>query len=203
MVLGSEWVVLAAPLGHTAGLPSLTSGNESIDEAAKMKRVEGTTRLGLSAHNANMCDDLSLNSNFMGYTTEFKGELKFKKELTGAQMKHLGKYLGKDRRKLGWEGMAAHEKYGSWCHIDLEFNDDYTGLRWDGSEKTYEMCRIIEFLTDRMREKWPEFELTGELFAQGEDSDDMWRLRMEDGVAKQYPLTLDEILSLPYKGQAA
>lgn len=134
----------------------------------------------------------------MGYTTEFRGELKFKKELTQEQIAHLQKFLGKDRRDIGWTTHKDDEKYGRWYHIDLEFNDDYTGLRWNGTEKTYEMCRIIEFLTDRMREKWPEFELIGMMFAQGESKDDMWRLVMEDGVARKVPLTLDQIMGLPY-----
>lgn len=116
----------------------------------------------------------------MGYTTSFQGELKFKQELSATELAELRKYLGKDRRDIGW-GKDKLDVF--WCHIDFEFNDDFSGIRWDGSEKFYDADDVVNFLTDRMREKYPEFELVGELSAQGESYDDRWILRMVNGVA--------------------
>lgn len=42
---------------------------------------------------------------------------------------------------------------------------------------------IANFLIDKMKEKYPEFGLTGKLIAQGEDIDDRWELVIENGRA--------------------
>ena len=123
----------------------------------------------------------------MGYSTDFEGELKFKKELTGSQLAFLQKFLGKDRRYIGYQNGSDNydsDKYGrNWYNIDLKLCDDFGGICWDGSEKTYELDTVVNFLTDKMRLVYPDFELTGELNAQGDDMDDRWTLVMEDGIA--------------------
>lgn len=122
----------------------------------------------------------------MGYSTEFFGELKFKKELKASELGELKKYLQKDRRDIGFEDNAkAYEDPDTeyWYHIDLELNDDFSGLKWDESEKTYGLDHIVNFITRQMRLKFPDFELEGELQAQGEEYDDRWILRMVDGRA--------------------
>ncbi|CAB1065535.1 hypothetical protein D1BOALGB6SA_10332 [Olavius sp. associated proteobacterium Delta 1] len=121
----------------------------------------------------------------IGYSTDFQGELKFKNELTASQIAHLKKFLGEDRRDIDFADDAKVYKSDKeyWYHIDLEFNDDFSGLRWNGSEKTYSLPEIVNFLTEQMRMKWPEFELTGKMAAQGEEIDDRWELVMKKGVA--------------------
>ena len=128
----------------------------------------------------------------MGYTTNFDGKLKFKEELTASQIAMLDGFLGKDRREIGFaEDNDTYETDGEyWYHIDLEFTEDYAGLRWDGSEKTYGMDCIINFITKQMRNKFPKFELVGELNAQGEDADDRWKLIMVDGKATKKELKI-------------
>jgi hypothetical protein len=123
----------------------------------------------------------------MGYSTDFTGELKFKEELTASQLAELKKFLGKDRREIGFgdDGKVYESDDEYWYHIDLEFNDDFTGVRWDGSEKTYCLEHIVNFLTRQMRLKWPEFELVGEMEAQGEEYSDKWILKMKDGRAER------------------
>lgn len=118
----------------------------------------------------------------MGYNTDFSGELKFKDELKASEITYLNQFLRRDRRDIGY-GEGQIDEY--WYHINLEFLDDYSGLTWDGSEKTYGMKSIINFLTDRMKEKFTTFELTGELLAQGEDMDDRYTIKMVDGVATE------------------
>jgi len=122
----------------------------------------------------------------MGYTTDFEGILKFKNDLSNLDLAYLNTFLGNDRRDLGYNDDSIYEngKYGSyWYHIDLELAEDFSGIQWNGTEKCYDMEHIINFITDKMREKNPEFELTGELLAQGEDIEDRWRLVMVDGRA--------------------
>lgn len=116
----------------------------------------------------------------MGYTTKFKGDLKFTKELAATQLAHLKKMLGEDcREHPEWDAKNLY-------YIDLELNDDFSGLRWNGTEKTYSMEKLVNLVILEMRKKWPDFGLTGIFSAQGEDVEDRWTLSIgEDGMAKK------------------
>jgi len=122
----------------------------------------------------------------MGYNTNFNGELKFKNELTASEINLLKSFLGQDRRDIGFEEdkkvYETDDEY--WYHIDLELNDDFTGIRWNGAEKTYDMDKIINFLTKQMKQKYPNFELIGTLSAQGEERDDRYNIVMVNGKAE-------------------
>jgi hypothetical protein len=126
----------------------------------------------------------------MGYSTQFKGTLKFKDELKASQLAEINKFLSQDRREIGFSNDAdvytTKDEY--WYHIDLELTDDYSGLKWNGSEKTYGMEFIINFITKQMKKVMPNFELTGKLTAQGEDIDDRYEVIMEKGIAKKREL---------------
>ena len=113
----------------------------------------------------------------MGYSTTFKGDLKFTKELTASQLAHLKTFMGEDcRDHPEWD---AKDLY----YIDLELNDDFTGIRWNGAEKTYAMTDLVNVIIIEMRKKWPDFGLTGTFSAQGEDAEDRWTLSIKDGAA--------------------
>lgn len=113
----------------------------------------------------------------MGYTTTFKGELKFTKELTATQLAKLKTYLGEDCRN--------HAEWGrtDLSYIDLELLNDFSGLCWDGSEKTYDLEDKINLIIDQMRIEYPDFGLQGKLLAAGEEAEDRWWLIVENGVA--------------------
>lgn len=114
----------------------------------------------------------------MGYTTQFKGELKFTRELSGSELAKLNAMLGEDCRN--------HPEWGTknLYYIDLELLDDFSGLRWDGTEKTYGMERLVNVIISEMRKTVTDFGLTGKLVAQGEDIDDRWELLIgDDGFA--------------------
>lgn len=114
----------------------------------------------------------------MGYNTEFRGELKFTKELTGSQLAVLSSYLGEDCRNHPEWGRSIGNYY-----VNLSLLPGFDGLEWDGSEKTYEMVEIVNFIIDKMMEIMPDFGLTGKLLAQGEDIDDRWELIIKNNVA--------------------
>lgn len=116
----------------------------------------------------------------MGYSTEYKGILYFKNELMASEIAHLIKFLGEDIRDLGF---TEEDVEGYWFHIQLEITDDYDGIQWNGSEKTTDMEHIINFITKQMRKQYSKFELTGELFAQGQEFGDVFKIVMQDGVA--------------------
>lgn len=121
----------------------------------------------------------------MGYSTDFTEELKFTQELTASQLAKVKNFLGKDcRNHPEWEAPGL-------TYVDLELLDDFSGLKWDGSEKTYDMVGLVNMIIRNMRQDMPEFGFTGKLLAQGEDIDDRWELLIEDGFAikKDVPQT--------------
>lgn len=113
----------------------------------------------------------------MGYNTDFSGTLYFKNELTIRQFKELEKFMGADCRE--------HPEWGNTdiSYIDLQINNDYTGIEWDGSEKTYELVLKINLIISNMQKQFPGFELEGELLAQGEDINDRYLITIENNVA--------------------
>ncbi|MBI1923859.1 hypothetical protein HYR99_06375 [Candidatus Poribacteria bacterium] len=122
----------------------------------------------------------------MGYHTDFKGTLKFTHPLTAEQIAYLKTILGE------WchnhpEWNVPHLRYG----VDLELLDDASGLQWNGAEKTYDMDEIVALVIRLMKERYPDFGLTGKLLAQGEAIDDRWQLSIENGEVKTRDLAIE------------
>lgn len=113
----------------------------------------------------------------MGYSTKFCGTLKFVNEPTVVLLRDLQALLGANLRKL--EPGVVHES----TYIDLELTPEMDGLQWSGAEKTYSMVDTVNWLIGKMRKKYPMFDLTSMLEAQGEDADDTWQLLMQGGKA--------------------
>lgn len=114
----------------------------------------------------------------MGYNTEFKGELKVAEELTASQIVKLNSMFGEDCRD--------HPEWGAedLYYIDLELNETFSGIRWNGSEKTYDLDKLVNVVITEMRKEFPDFALSGELLAQGEAIIDRWQLYIgDDGFA--------------------
>jgi hypothetical protein len=121
----------------------------------------------------------------MGYSTEFKGSLRFTTELAASQLAAVKAMLGEDcRDHPEWN---ASDLY----YIDLELLDDFSGLKWNGAEKTYDLDKLVNVVIRVMREKWPDFGLSGTLAAQGERVEDRWALTIgEDGFAHRHEIAV-------------
>jgi hypothetical protein len=122
----------------------------------------------------------------MGYTTKFKGELKFVHEPTVAQLKKLNSMFGEDcREHPEWDAKDL-------SYIDLKLADDLSGIKWDdGTEKTYHMERLVNVVITEMRKQFPDFALAGKLLAQGEEIEDRWELAIwTDGLAYKRDLPM-------------
>lgn len=122
----------------------------------------------------------------MGYNTVFTGELKFTCEMTAPMLAELATLFGEDSEKA----LGVPRKDSG--YVDLVFTKDFSGIRWDdGTEKTYNLTRTVTGVIHHMRKKWPAFGLSGSLNAQGEDSDDRWRLEIGDtGIAVSVKLAV-------------
>ena len=113
----------------------------------------------------------------MGYSTDFKGELKFTNELKASEISKVNSFLGEDCRD--------HPEWGEakLFFVDLDLLPDFSGLKWSGAEKTYGMVEVVNMLMLNVQIDFPSFGLEGKLLAQGEDIDDRWELVIENGVA--------------------
>lgn len=120
----------------------------------------------------------------MGYTTTFKGELKFTTDLTAKQLSKVKSFLDEDCRE--------HPEWGrtDLTYIDLEISSDFSGLKWNGAEKTYDLAEKINLITEQMQKEFPEFGLEGSLLAQGEEIDDRYAIVIENGKAKQVEIKI-------------
>lgn len=120
----------------------------------------------------------------MGYSTSFSGELLFTTEPKASELAELNKFLGEDCRQ--------HPEWGntSLSYIDLKLSKDFSGLEWDGSEKTYDLVDKVNLLIENMQKKYPHFGLSGELLAQGEEIGDIWRLVIKNNTAEEVRVDL-------------
>ena len=126
----------------------------------------------------------------MGYDTSFKGELKFTTELKASQIAKVESFMGEDcRRHPEWKGSEEL----TW--INLELLHDYSGIKWDESEKSYDMVAKVNMIIRNMQDFMPEFGLEGKMIAQGEDIEDRWELVMIDNQAsaRKFPHTGQKI----------
>jgi hypothetical protein len=88
--------------------------------------------------------------------------------------------LGEDcREHPEWDTKGERLYY-----IDL--TKDFSGIEWNGAEKTYDLDKLTNVVIREMRKKYPDFGLSGALAAQGEDVEDRWALVIgKDGFAQK------------------
>jgi hypothetical protein len=120
----------------------------------------------------------------MGYSTIFKGQLSFKNEPTMPQLAALNEFFG------------LH-------YIDLELTKDFTGIKWNDAEKTYDLEKFVNVIMENMRKQWPDFGFTGSMTAQGGDIEDRWSLAIgDDGLAHKLTIaTTGKIVTCPHCGE--
>ncbi len=112
----------------------------------------------------------------MGYSTDYKGEFKFTRELVSSEIVKVKSFFGEDcRDHTDWKDSDGL------YYVNLEFNDDFSGIRWDGCEKTDDLTNYINLIFDNVDIK--DFGLTGKMLAQGEDIDDRYEILIKDGRA--------------------
>lgn len=128
----------------------------------------------------------------MGYSTDFIGVLTFKKVLNAPQIARLSVVLSEDIRELSDEiAEFFKEAHFDNFHIDLEFTSEFNGIKWNGCEKTYGMVQAVNGIISYMKHLYPDFELEGEMVAQGERIEDRWKLKMISNDALKFPIDMD------------
>lgn len=133
----------------------------------------------------------------MGYSTDFTGSLDFTENLPASVLAEVKKFFSEDcRDHPEWKNSEGL------YYVDLEFTDDFSGIQWNGAEKTYDMVGVINMILINMRDKYPMFSLEGRMEAQGEDIDDRWSLVMKGGLAEKVDMPrIGEKICCPRCGQ--
>jgi hypothetical protein len=74
--------------------------------------------------------------------------------------------------------------HGKPHYVQFQVTKDKSGIEWDGNEKFYEAVKATNFVIDNVRREIPDFSLSGQLEAQGEEIGDHWFLAIgDDGFA--------------------
>ena len=83
----------------------------------------------------------------------FEGTIYFKKGITMEQMRYMDKILGTDiRNNSELENLIDKSmEYTPFYHIDLQFNEDFSGLEWSGGEGTRGLAETLNLITDYMK----------------------------------------------------
>lgn len=125
----------------------------------------------------------------MGYNTDFSGSLQFLYPLKTKERKDLEAFFGEDCRdhKDEWDA-------GDLTWIDLELTEDESGIQWNGSEKSYDMCKKINMIIRNMRKKYPNFGFSGKMIAQDEDLNDRYEIFAKpDGTVEEGSISITAI----------
>jgi hypothetical protein len=146
----------------------------------------------------------------MGYTTEFRGEFKLNKPLTVKDYKFLKNFSETRRVKRnlpeeygvegefyvegkGYRGQERDESTiidfnsppstqpGLWCQWIP--NEEGDAIVWDGVEKFYNYVEWIQYLIEKILSPRG-YVLNGEVFWQGEDSDDEGKIVVKDNIVE-------------------
>lgn len=76
-----------------------------------------------------------------------------------------------------------HTQPGVWCQWIP--TDDRMAITWDGGEKFYHADEWMKYLVERILAP-KGYVANGEIFATGEDSDDLWKIKVVDNQVNVY-----------------
>lgn len=146
----------------------------------------------------------------MGYTTEFEGSVSIDPPLNQQEVEFLVKFSNSRRMNRkngpyfvdgsGWHGQGQDDDIidyndppegqpGLWCKWIP--NTDGTAIVWTGAEKFYSSFEWMEYIIDHFlapnaiaKDQLPFLQanhiVNGEIYAQGEEHDDTWKLVVEN-----------------------
>jgi len=108
----------------------------------------------------------------MGYTTTFKGSIKIEPPLSWQEANKINSFCN------GRQDERSSTKHpGIWC----DYTCTTTEIKWNGSEKSYDMVQWMEFLIMEFFRPFGR-KLDGQMEAQGEDFNDRWLLVVTDNI---------------------
>jgi len=116
----------------------------------------------------------------VGYNTNWDGYFVIEPKLSQEHYDHIEKFC--NTRHEDKNGKMLYRNYGiSTVHCDLQLHSISTAtiLRWNGSEKTYNLEKWVEYLIKNFF-KPNGYKLNGEMTWQGEGPDDRGKVVVKD-----------------------
>lgn len=139
----------------------------------------------------------------MGYNTYFDGELTINNLPKNFEaLDFFDQFLGADCRDYpewgGWY-ISDNNIRCELTHINLVWCKQDSTICWNGSEKTYDMDKILNLITKVTRKLYPGFYFSGELFGRGDAPRDIYFIRFDkEGLAYKVNI-FDELKSCGVK----
>lgn len=124
----------------------------------------------------------------MGYSTDFVGSFDITCEVTDEMIECMYGIFGEDCRKHPEWKVFTNEEL-TWMNFELVGNN--TAIAWDGSEKTYHFVEKTNLILDIMKDRFPQFGLSGKIMAYGEIPGDIWAIVIEEGRAVKKSVTVE------------
>ena len=107
----------------------------------------------------------------MGYTTDFDGFFTLSKQLTREQENEFNAFC---QERHGGNTEVYEGFPGFWC----DWETDGRSMYWNGNEKSYDMLEWANLLIERFLKPWG-VQVTGSVYAQGEEPSDRWGMLAE------------------------
>lgn len=111
----------------------------------------------------------------MGYTTTFDGFVSVRPKLNEEEIQRL-KDFSKERHGGNIDNYSGFP--GLYCQWVP--SQDGTEIIWDGNEKFYDSVEWMQYIIDKM---FPTHKFSGVIYAQGEETGDVWDLIVKNNVA--------------------
>ena len=107
----------------------------------------------------------------MGYNTEFIGSLHFNKPLSLKEKEHFDTF----KNDMNNKNSSKYTKEDI-CFFEFDISNDNSYIYWDNTEKPYDISAKLKLFIKFMLENNSDFELNGELLAQGENIEDRYKI---------------------------
>jgi len=134
---------------------------------------------------------------------DYKGKLKISPELRASDIAYLKGFLGEDLRdhRDEWPHTDKYDELVDATNfIDVDFDDSFCYLQVDeNTEKQRGITETMNYIISVMREKIPNFELSGSIIEQGDYVDEIYKIkRQDDGYFKHVKVKLEgDIICCP------
>lgn len=107
----------------------------------------------------------------MGYQTNFSGSIVIEPPLTAKEVSDLNSF--------SYQPHDPNEFPGHYCQWIA--TNDGTQIEWDGGEKFYDALEWMQYIVEHFVLPG-HHEANGEIFADGEETDDIWWIVVENNV---------------------
>ena len=127
---------------------------------------------------------------------DYKGKLKVSPELKASDIAYLNKFLGEDIRdhRDEWPHTDKYDELVDATNfMDVEFDSSFCYLQVsEDTEKQRDIVETMNYIISVMRERIPNFKLSGKMTEQGDDVGEIYKItRQDDGYYKSIKMKIE------------